>query len=107
MKLALATATLVLIAGMATPVFAATPSAPILASLQNAASSPVEVVQYKQRQRQARNRGYRGGYNAYARAPAAAAPYATARPRRMTPWGQCVSGVDRGARSAFPSWDLC
>ncbi|MPZ37418.1 MAG: hypothetical protein GEU95_05020 [Rhizobiales bacterium] len=100
MRLPLAIATLALAVTTALPAFAATPTAPLLASLQNAAATPVEAVQHRRatRQRQTRTRAYRNGYNAYA-----AAPYS----RRVSSWGHCVSGLDRGARSAFPAWDLC
>jgi hypothetical protein len=100
MRLPLAIATVCLAVTTALPAFAATPSAPILASLQNTVSSPVEAVASRQtnRQRQTRTtRAYRGG-NAFAASP---------RARRSNPWGHCVTGLDRGSRSAFPNWDLC
>jgi hypothetical protein len=102
MRLPLAIATVCLAVTTALPAVAATPSAPILASLQNTVSAPVEAVASKQanRQRQTRStRSYRG-YNAYAASPRARRSYGNS-------WGHCVSGVDRGARSAFPNWDLC
>jgi hypothetical protein len=101
MRLPLAIATVALAVTTALPAFAATPSAPILASLQNTVSAPVETVASRQtnRQRQTRStRSYRGGYNAYAASP---------RARRSNPWGHCVTGLDRSSRSAFPNWDLC
>ena len=102
MRLPLAIATLLLATATALPAFAATP-APISASLRDAAAAPIETVQYRQAQtpRQRRQvRTYRNGYNAYAAQP-------TARRSYNNPWGHCVSGLDRGARSAFPSWDVC
>jgi hypothetical protein len=36
-----------------------------------------------------------GGYHAFAAYP------------RPSGWGHCVSGLDSGAASAFPSWDVC
>jgi hypothetical protein len=105
MRLPIAFATLALVTvalATALPAFAAAP-APISLALRDAAmpieTTPIETVQYRQTTRQRRAaRSYRGGYRAYAAAP---------RGYRRTPWGHCVTGVDRGTRSAFPSWDLC
>jgi hypothetical protein len=85
------------------PAFAAAP-APFSLALRDATAAPIETmpietVQYRQTTRQRRAaRSYRGAYGAYAAAP---------RRYRTTPWGHCVTGVDRGTRSAYPSWDLC
>ena len=38
---------------------------------------------------------HRHGHQAYAAAP------------RPSGWGHCVSGLDTGAASAFPAWDVC
>jgi hypothetical protein len=79
MKLPIALATLFLAATTALPAFAAT-------------SAPRDAVQYRQ--------DYRSGIDAYAASP---------RVQRQTVsgWGHCVSGLESGARSAFPSWDVC
>jgi len=80
MKLPIALATLFLAATTALPAFAAT-------------AAPRDSVGYQQ--------DYRGGINAYAAAPRADRQAAHG-------WGHCVSGsLDAGARSAFPSWDVC
>jgi hypothetical protein len=103
MRLPIALATLALATvGFATttalPALAAGP-APISVALRAAAATPIETVQHRRTTRQRRAaRGYRGAYRAYAASP---------RRYRRTPWGHCVSGVDRGTRSAFPSWDQC
>jgi hypothetical protein len=102
MRLPLAIVTLCLATTTALPAFAATP-APISVSLRDAAASPIEAVQYRQRttrQRRQTTRTYRNGYNAYAAAPRTRSGY-------RNPWGHCVGGLGRGAESAFPSWDTC
>jgi hypothetical protein len=99
-RLPVAIATLFLAATAALPASAATPT-PLSASLHDAAVTPIEAVQHRQAPRKRAVRTYRNGYNAYA-----AAPRRSYRAYR-TPWGHCVSGLDRGARSAFPNWDLC
>jgi hypothetical protein len=103
LPIALATLALATVAlATALPAFAAAP-APMSLALRDAAAmptetTPIETVQYRRTTRQRRAaRGYRG-YRAYAAAP---------RRYRRTPWGHCVTGVDRGTRSAYPSWDLC
>jgi hypothetical protein len=101
MRLPIALATLALATTTALPAFAAAP-APISPSLRDAAATPIETVQYRQttpRQRRA-VRANRGAYRAYAAAPRVYR-------RGYTPWGHCVRGLDRSARSAFPSWDQC
>jgi hypothetical protein len=79
MKLPIALATVFLAATMALPAFAAT-------------TAPRHAVQIQQ--------DYRRGIDAYAAAP---------RDRQtFSGWGHCVSSsLDSGARSAFPSWDVC
>jgi hypothetical protein len=106
MRLPLAiAATLFLTATTAVPVFAA-PPAPISVSLREAAATPIDAVQYRQPTR----RTYRNGYRAFGQYYYDNRdPY----PERVYPnawsgsWGHCVGGLDRGAESAFPSWDTC
>ena len=89
MKLPIAFATVLLAATTALPAFAA-----------NAA--PRDAVQYQQDYRSGFNADYRSGINAYAASPRP--PNATRRP----PPGDIASAVLKsGARSAFPSWDVC
>jgi len=80
MKLSIALATMLLAATTALPAFAA-----------NAA--PHDTARYQQ--------DYRSGINAYAASP-------RAQRQTFSSWGHCVSSsLDSGARSAFPSWDVC
>jgi len=107
MKLPIAIATLLVVAGTALPAVAAAPG-PISAALRDAAVTPIEAVaertkpqvQRQQRQRQRNARTYRGGANAWAAEP-------RARVQQYPGWGHCVSGVGSAASSAFPSWDRC
>ena len=104
MKLPIAIATLLVAAGIALPAFAVTPTS-ISASLRDAAATPFEAVAERtqarrQGQRQRNTRSYRNGSNAYAAQPRVRRSY-------QGSWGNCIQGVDRGARSAFPSWDRC
>jgi hypothetical protein len=87
MKLPVAIATLFLAATTALPAFAATS---IVNAPNGIPTASVDTVQYRQAQPDAHNANTRAARNA-----------------RVTPWGHCVSGLDRGAESAFPSWDLC
>jgi len=79
MRLPLAIATVFLAATTALPAFASAPNGHYFYSHQQ---------------------GYRTGASAYAAAPHA---------RRQVPagWGHCVSGLEQGGRSAYPSWDVC
>jgi hypothetical protein len=102
MRLPIAIATLLLTATSALPASAA---APAPNALRDAAASPIQAVQYQQqpRTRQRQTRTYRSGnYRSYR-------GYAAASRARSgnNPWGQCVSGLSRGASSAFPSWATC
>ncbi len=106
MKLPIAIATLLVVAGTALPVVAATPG-PISAALRDAAATPIEAAAertnapvQRQRQRQRNARTYRGGANAWAAQP-------RARVQQYPGWGNCVSGIGPAAGSAFPSWDRC
>jgi hypothetical protein len=107
MKLPIAIATLLVVAGTALPAVAATPG-PISAALRDAAATPIEAAAertnaqvQRQRQRQRNARTYRGGANAWAAQP-------RARVQQQNPgWGNCVSGIGSAASSAFPSWDRC
>jgi hypothetical protein len=107
MKLPIAIATLLVVAGTALPAVAAVPG-PISAALRDAAVTPIEAVAertnaqvQRQRQRQRNARTYRGGANAWAAQP-------RARVQQQNPgWGHCVQGVGSAAGSAFPSWDRC
>jgi hypothetical protein len=99
MRLPIAFAALFLATTAALPTFAATP-APIGASLDAAALSPIEAVQYRHTARSRRYVRHDRGYRAYAAHPRAR--------RYGDPWGHCVRlGEHTPGRSAFPSWDLC
>ena len=112
MKLPIAIATLLVVAGTALPAVAAAPG-PISAALRDAAATPIEAVaertnaqvqrQQRQRQRQPQRntRTYRSGADAWAAQP-------RARVQQQNPgWGNCVSGIGSAASSAFPNWDRC
>jgi hypothetical protein len=97
----------------ALPAFAAPIVSPELNRMPQAS---VETVQYRPvplRYRVYRPYAYRpyayrypGAYGAYAYGYPGYGAYA-AGPRRITPWGHCVSRIDRGTASAYPSWDVC
>ncbi len=108
MKLPIAIATLLVVAGTALPAVAAAPG-PISAALRDAAATPIEAVAERtnaqvhrqQRQRQRNTRTYRSGADAWAAQP-------RARVQQQNPgWGHCVQGLGSAAGSAFPSWDRC
>ena len=80
MKLSIALATVFMAATTALPAFAA----------------PRHAVQSQYQQ------DYRSGINAYAASPRAAQRHQT-----TSTWGHCVGGLESGASSAFPSWDVC
>ncbi len=82
MKLSIALATVLLAATTALPAFAAT-------------AAPRHAVQSQYQQ------DYRSGADAFAASPRAQRQISSG-------WGHCVSSsLDAGARSAFPSWDVC
>jgi hypothetical protein len=98
MKLPVAIAALFLATTTALPAFAATVANPAPNDIPRAST---DTVQY--RQAQTPHRAYRDGY-VYRRGYRA---YAAAPGYRVMPRQGCVSGLDRGTASAYPSWDLC
>jgi hypothetical protein len=88
MKLSIAFATVFLAATTALPAFAA-------------AAAPRHAVQ-SQYQQDYRSGINRSDMNAYAASPGAAQRHQT-----TSAWGHCVGGLESGASSAFPSWDVC
>ena len=90
----------------APPAFAAMPAS---ISLHDTAAIPIETVQYRQapRQRQHHADGYRNGYNAYASHNGARRRGNNHIDAPLPGWG-CVShGIDSGAYSAYPNWEMC
>jgi hypothetical protein len=101
MKLPVALAALFLATTTALPVFAASintsaPNGIPEASIETTQHGPVALRYHSDRNYADRNWD---GYGAYAASPASRHTFRNGQP--------CVSGLDRGAASAFPSWELC
>lgn len=93
MKLPLTIATLLLVTTTALPAFATAPTGHSFYQHQG--------YSYRSNAYGLHRHPTVNGYNAYAAEP-------NARPQvRSNGWGHCVSGLEEGGRSAFPSWDVC
>jgi hypothetical protein len=101
MKLPVTIAALFLATTTALPAFAAPAN---ISTANRISEASVELVQYGRVSpsyrfdRQYVDRNW-DGYGAYAASPASRHAFRDGQP--------CVSGLDRGAASAFPSWALC
>jgi hypothetical protein len=107
MKRTLLVIALLLGTGTALPALAATPSAN---SLQAAAPSAIETVQYRQTPRQPQHGAHayrpRNGYNAYAShnsSPTAE----SSQHRDVIPGWPCESRGESSTYSAYPAWEIC
>jgi hypothetical protein len=107
MKRTLLVIAMLLGTGTALPALAATPSAN---SLQEAAPSAIETIQYRQTARRPQRGGHahrpRNGYNAYA-SHNGAWTSESGQHRDVIPGWPCESRGESSTYSAYPAWEIC